>query len=112
MLALDLQPISAFPLRVVAMQRLLANLIDNVLYHGGGDAEVRTRLFDGRVLLSVLDAAPDYPRRMTATRPHHIGRDLGWWWLNVSCNCMKGVELKSRSGGGLEVLIDLPFTMK
>ena len=57
-------------------------------------------------------AAPDYPRRMTATRPHHIGRDLGWWWLNVSCNCMKGVELKSRSGGGLEVLIDLPFTMK
>ena len=61
MLALDLQPISAFPLRVVAMQRLLANLIDNVLYHGGGDAEVRTRLFDGRVLLSVLDRGPGLP---------------------------------------------------
>lgn len=113
MLALDLQPISAFPLRVVAMQRLLANLIDNVLHHGGGDAEVRTRLFDGRVLLSVLDRGPGLPTPHDGnTAPSYLAR-LGLVVVERIVQLHEGrIELKSRSGGGLEVLIDLPFTMK
>ena len=50
-LVLDLMPVPTLPLRVVAIQRLLANLIDNALRHGGGDIKVCTQELDGCIRL-------------------------------------------------------------
>lgn len=110
MIELDLQPIPAFPLRIVSMQRLLANLIDNVLRHGGGDAKVCTRLLEGRVLLSVLDRGPGLPAPHAGNTASSYRARLGLVVVERIVQLHQGrMELKSRIGGGLEVLVDLPF---
>ena len=48
-------------LQPLAMQRLLTNLIDNALRHGGDEVEVETAADGGRVRVSVLDRGPGIP---------------------------------------------------
>jgi two-component system, OmpR family, osmolarity sensor histidine kinase EnvZ len=49
------------PLRPHAIQRLLANLIDNALRHGSPEVEVTTGSSGGRACLEVLDRGPGIP---------------------------------------------------
>jgi signal transduction histidine kinase len=44
----------------VALQRILTNLVDNAVRHGGGDVEVRVRNGDGRVRVEVADRGPGF----------------------------------------------------
>jgi two-component system osmolarity sensor histidine kinase EnvZ len=58
---LALDPLPFLPLRPLAMERLVVNLIENAVRHGGGDVEVRTSAVGGQVMLSVLDRGPGIP---------------------------------------------------
>lgn len=85
-LALNLMPLPAFPLRAVAIQRMLANLIDNALNHGGGEVEVRTQVVDGKISLSVLDRGRGLPlpqqENHTIAYRAHLGHILGTSWTH------------------------------
>lgn len=109
-IALDLQPLPRAALRVVAVQRLLANLIDNGLRHGGGAVEVRTRAGDGRVFLSVLDRGPGLVTDADGPTPFHRMR-LGLVVVERIAQLHGGrVQFRPRAGGGLEVCVELPLT--
>ncbi len=106
-IALDLAPLPVLAMRSVAMQRLLANLIDNALRHGGGEIEVRTRMHDGRTALSVLDRGPG-PATMppndqaSAYRPR-----LGLVVVERIAQLHQGrLQLLVRDGGGLEARVE------
>ncbi len=72
---LDLAPLPPLPLRPAAIQRLVVNLIENALRHGGPDVEVRTAAENGRAAVEVLDRGPGIPsgagrRDAAAVYPH------------------------------------------
>src|SRR5262245_47601697 len=46
------------PLRPLAIQRLIANLVDNALRHGGTPVELETGVENGRIAIEVLDRGP------------------------------------------------------
>ena len=54
----DLARIPKFDFRVLAVRRLVTNLVDNAARYGDGDIEVYTSYQDGIVTLSVLDQGP------------------------------------------------------
>jgi two-component system, OmpR family, osmolarity sensor histidine kinase EnvZ len=107
-LVLDLQPLPSLPLRVVAMQRLLANLIDNALKHGGGKIEIRTRLLDGRILLSVLDRGPGIHLPPPGKGMSTYRARLGLVVVERIAQLHQGrLQLMVRDGGGLEARVEL-----
>lgn len=108
-LTLDLTPLPPLALRVTAMQRLLSNLIDNALRHGGGNVEVRTRLLDTHVVLSVLDRGPGLAQQnMRASRQ---GFGLGLVVVERIAQLHRGaLQLRAREGGGVEARVELPLT--
>ncbi len=106
-------------LRAPAIQRLLTNLIDNALRHGGPGAEVETAAENGRVRLSVLDRGPGIPaaeaERMLQpfTRLNEArstsGSGLGLAIVDRIARLHHGsVSLRARDGGGLEARVEFP----
>ena len=106
-------------IQALAIQRLLTNLIDNALRHGGEDVEIETAAENGRVRLSVLDRGPGIPAadaermmqpftRMNEARST-AGSGLG---LAIVDRIAKihgaSVRLLARGGGGLEVRVEFP----
>ncbi len=106
-------------IQALAIQRLLTNLIDNALRHGGEDVEIETAAENGRVRLSVLDRGPGIPAadaermmqpftRMNEARST-AGSGLG---LAIVDRIAKihgaSVRLLARDGGGLEVRVEFP----
>ncbi len=59
--AARLAPLPPLALRPLAIQRLIANLVDNALRHGGGRIEVTTASEGGSAVLEVLDRGPGIP---------------------------------------------------
>jgi two-component system osmolarity sensor histidine kinase EnvZ len=124
----NLQPVPAMRLRPTAMQRLLSNLIDNALKYGrpadGTQApvEVRTGSADGWVFLCVLDRGPGVPAddvarllqpfaRADESRAGASGSGLGLAIVDRIARSHGGqVKLLRRTGGGLEVRVELPLT--
>ncbi len=108
-------------LKVLAMQRLLTNLIDNALWHGGAPVEVETALEKNMVRLSVLDHGPGIPEieaehmlqpftRLDAARSTS-GSGLGLAIVDRIARLHHGsIRLLSRPGGGLEARVELPLT--
>ena len=108
------------PLRAQAMQRLLANLIDNALRHGEGPVEVSTSR-EGRMnILEVLDRGPGIPVEDTArmlqpftrlnTARSTSGTGLGLAIVDRIARLHGGaVRLLTRDGGGLRVRVELPL---
>lgn len=106
-------------MKALAIRRLLTNLIDNALRHGGPDVEIETAVSNGRVRLSVLDRGPGIPSADTErmlqpfTRLNEArstsGSGLG---LAIVDRIAKlhggGVSLLAREGGGLEARIEFP----
>ncbi len=106
-------------LKAPAIQRLLTNLIDNALRHGGNDVEVQTARDNGSVRLSVLDRGPGIPAsesermlqpftRLDRARSTS-GSGLGLAIVDRIARLHGGrVALLARAGGGLEARVEFP----
>ncbi len=121
---LRLEPIQPFPLRRVSMKRLLNNLIGNALNHAGGSVEVAAYVSGDvsapYVVLSVMDRGAGIdPSELEAifnpfTRGDRArggkGTGLGLAIVKRIASMHGGnVELRNRSGGGLEARVRLPL---
>ena len=121
---LRLQPIQPFPLRRVSMKRLLNNLIGNALHHAGEDVEVAAYVSGDvsapYVVLSVMDrgAGIDPSELEDIFNPFIRGdRARGGKGTGLGLAIVKriasmhggNVELRNRSGGGLEARVRLPL---
>ena len=112
-------PLPPLPLRAQALQRLLTNLIDNALRHGGNVAEISTGRDGKTTYLEVLDRGPGIPetnaQRMLQpfTRMDHArstsGTGLGLAIVDRIARLHGGtVKLLPRAGGGLRARVELP----
>jgi two-component system, OmpR family, osmolarity sensor histidine kinase EnvZ len=118
--SMELQPIAPLPLRPLAMQRLIQNIIENALRHGGGAAEVVTGCTDKSAFIEVLDRGPGIPEGETDqmlqpfTRLDNArggpGTGLGLAIVDRIARAHGGsVRLLAREGGGLRVRVELPL---
>ena len=109
----------ALPLRPRAMQRLLGNLIDNALRHGGSEVDVVTGEDDKCVYIEVLDRGPGIPddavERMLQpftrldTARGGSGTGLGLAIVDRIARMHEGrIRLLQREGGGLRARVELP----
>jgi two-component system osmolarity sensor histidine kinase EnvZ len=115
-----LSPVPPLPLRPLAIQRLLENLIENALRHGGGAAEIVTARVDSKALVEVLDRGPSIPpgeadhmlrpfTRLDSARGGP-GTGLGLAIVDRIARAHGGaVRLLPREGGGLRVRVELPL---
>jgi two-component system osmolarity sensor histidine kinase EnvZ len=112
-------PLPRLPLRTQALQRLLTNLIDNALRHGGDTVAISTGRNGGTTHIEVLDRGPGIPQadaqRMLQpfTRMDHArstsGTGLGLAIVDRIARLHGGtVQLLPRQGGGLRVRVELP----
>ena len=118
-----LAPLPPLPLRPLAIQRLIANLMDNALRHGNGEIEVATAGEEGKAVLEVLDRGPGIPpgeaermlqpfTRLNAARSD-AGTGLGLAIVDRIARMHGGtVQLLGREGGGLRVRVELPLPGK
>ena len=109
-------------LRPLSFQRLLSNLIDNALRHGGSAVEIRAgRTGASNVQVSVLDRGPGIPeaQRARMLQPFQRiggartdpGSGLGLAIVDRIARLHGGrVLLEDREGGGLKVTVELPMT--
>lgn len=122
--SLFLEAVPPFPLRRVSIKRLIVNLIENALRYGGSAVEIVLSVADDHsapyVVLSVLD-------RGTGIDPSELGnivnpfirgdRARGGQGAGLGLAIVKriaslhggSVELRNRTGGGLEARICLPL---
>lgn len=120
-LKISLAPTHMIPLRPLAMQRLLGNLIDNAFAYGKGEVIVSSRITADSIILSVMDNGPGIPEshmarllrpfeRMDAARGNKSGSGLGLAIADRIAKLHKGqLTLLNRPEGGLEARLTLPF---
>lgn len=121
---LSLEPIPDVPLRRVSLKRLLNNLIENALNHGGTSVEVAAHLSGDRsapyVVISVMDRGAGIdPAELDGLFDPFIrgdkarggkGTGLGLAIVKRIAALHGGnVELRNREGGGLEARVRLPL---
>ena len=110
----------ALDLRPRALQRLLGNLIDNALRHGGGEVDVETGTSGDCAYIEVLDRGPGIPaeavERMLQpftrldTARSGSGTGLGLAIVDRIAGMHGGrVCLLPREGGGLRARVELPL---
>ncbi len=123
--AIDFRPaqLPALSLRPLALQRLAANLVNNALHHGGGEApvEVVTRREGHGILIEVMDRGPGIPEgeverlkqaftRLDAARGGASGTGLGLAIVERIARSHGGrLDLLARAGGGLLARVTLPL---
>lgn len=114
------EPLPPLALRPGSIQRLLGNLIDNALRHGGPDVEVATgRISKSSVYIEVRDRGPGIPAgevermlqpftRLNAARSGS-GTGLGLAIVDRIARMHGGsVQLLPRADGGLRARVELP----
>ena len=116
----QLEPLPPLPLRPVAAQRMIANLVDNALRHGGPEVEVGTALENGRAVVEVRDRGPGIPpdevehmlqpfTRLDRARSGP-GTGLGLAIVDRIARLHGGeAKLLPRAGGGLRARVELPL---
>jgi two-component system osmolarity sensor histidine kinase EnvZ len=115
----SLGAVPPMPLRPHTMQRLLANLIDNALRHGGTEVDVVTGSEHGRAFIEVCDRGPGIPldaaehmlQPFTRMDPARSGSGTGLGLAIVSRIAAMhdgAVRLLPRAGGGLRARVELP----
>jgi two-component system osmolarity sensor histidine kinase EnvZ len=119
-LSARLAPLPPLPLRPRAIQRVIANLVDNALRHGSGHVEIATSPENGRAVLEVLDRGPGIPsadaERMLQpftrldTARSGGGTGLGLAIVDRIARLHGGsAQLLPREGGGLRARVELPL---
>ncbi|HSC93649.1 MAG TPA: ATP-binding protein [Burkholderiales bacterium] len=118
--ATRLDSLPPLALRPTAIQRLISNLVDNALRHGGPQVEVTTRPENGRAVIEVLDRGPGIPQeesenmlqpftRLDRARSTS-GSGLGLAIVDRIARLHGGsVQLLAREGGGLRARVELPI---
>jgi two-component system osmolarity sensor histidine kinase EnvZ len=116
-----LASLPTLPLKPLAVQRMITNLVDNALRYGAGDVEIETARENGAAVLRVLDRGPGIPEqevdrvmqpftRLEAARSDSGGAGLGLAIVDRVARMHGGhVRLAPRAGGGLEARVDLPL---
>jgi two-component system osmolarity sensor histidine kinase EnvZ len=115
-----LSSLAPLAFRPLAIQRLIANLVDNALRHGGTAVEVSTGVENGRAVIEVLDRGPGIPpgeaERMLQpftrldTARSGAGTGLGLAIVERIARMHGGsVQLLPRDGGGLRARVELPL---
>ena len=119
-MAARLEALPPLPLRPIAVQRMVANLVENALRHGGSDVEVATTVENGRAVVEVRDRGPGIPpdqvehmlqpfTRLDAARSG-AGTGLGLAIVDRIARMHGGeVKLLPWEGGGLRARIELPL---
>ena len=121
-LKLKLSSTYFIPLRPLAMQRLLDNLVNNAYAYSKGKVEVESRITAESIVISVLDRGPGIPpehaerllrpfERLDVARNKNAGGSgLGLAICNRIAKLHRGtLALISREGGGLEARLSLPI---
>lgn len=116
----DLVPVPPLRLRPLAIQRLIANLIENALRHAGTEVEVATGAAAGVAFVEVLDRGPGIPAadaermlqpftRLDSARGGP-GTGLGLAIVDRIARMHGGqVRLLAREGRGLRARVELPL---
>jgi two-component system, OmpR family, osmolarity sensor histidine kinase EnvZ len=110
------------PLRPLAIQRLLDNLVGNAYAYSKGDVEVASKITAEKIVISVLDNGPGIPpehaerllrpfeRMDSARNKNEGGSGLGLAICNRIARLHRGsLELVNRPEGGLEARLTLPI---
>jgi two-component system osmolarity sensor histidine kinase EnvZ len=115
-----LEMLPPLALRPFAVQRLIANLVDNALRHGGPAVEVLSWPDGGRAVIEVLDRGPGIPpgdsermlqpfTRLDRARSTS-GTGLGLAIVDRIARLHGGsVQLLAREGGGTRARVELPL---
>jgi two-component system osmolarity sensor histidine kinase EnvZ len=121
-LKLNLTSTYFIPLRPLAMQRLLDNLVGNAYAYAKGEVEVTSKITADKIIISVLDNGPGIPpehaqrllrpfeRMDSARNKNEGGSGLGLAICNRIAKLHRGsLELINRPQGGLEARLSLPI---
>ena len=121
-LKLKLSSTYLIPLRPLAMQRLLDNLVNNAYSYSKGDVSVASIITAEKIIISVLDNGPGIPiehaqrllrpfeRMDSARNKNEGGSGLGLAICNRIAKLHRGsLELINRPTGGLEARLSLPI---
>jgi two-component system osmolarity sensor histidine kinase EnvZ len=119
-ISLHLQTLPAVSFKPLAMQRLLSNLLDNALRHGGPEIEIYTKQVTDSIIVKVSDSGPGIPEfeRQRLMQPFtrlnpargQVGAGLGLAIVDKIAKLHSGkISLLTRDGGGLEVRLELPL---
>ena len=121
-LSVNLSSTYFIPLRPLAMQRLLDNLVGNAYAYSKGKVEVHSKITAENIVISVLDNGPGIPaehaqrllrpfeRMDSARNKNEGGSGLGLAICNRIAKLHRGsLELINRPTGGLEARLTLPI---
>lgn len=120
-IAVQLSPTYFIPIKPLAMQRLLDNLVGNAYAYGGGQVRVASKITAEFVVISVYDNGPGIPEthkekllrpfeRLDTARSNAGGSGLGLAIADRIAKLHKGkLELINRPEGGLEARLSLPI---
>ena len=115
----QLAPTYAIPIKPLAMQRLLDNLVGNAYNYGRGQVRVASKITAEYVIISVFDNGPGIPEthvekllrpfeRLDTARSNAGGSGLGLAIADRIAKLHKGkLELINRPEGGLEARLSL-----
>jgi two-component system osmolarity sensor histidine kinase EnvZ len=115
-------PTYLIPIRPLAMQRLLDNLVGNAYAYSKDEVVVESKITAEKIIISVLDRGPGIPadqaerllrpfeRLNSARTKNEGGSGLGLAICNRIAKLHHGsLELINRDGGGLEARLSLPI---
>lgn len=120
-LAVQLAPTYFVPIRPLAMQRLLDNLVGNAYAYGRGEVRVASQIMADHIVISVFDNGPGIPEshvekllrpfeRLDTARSNAGGSGLGLAIADRIAKLHHGkLELVNRPEGGLEARLSIPI---
>jgi two-component system osmolarity sensor histidine kinase EnvZ len=120
-LAIALAPSYTVPIKPLAMQRLLDNLVGNAYNYGGGQVRVTSQITAEYFVISVFDNGPGIPEshlekllrpfeRLDTARSNAGGSGLGLAIADRIAKLHHGrLELINRPEGGLEARLSIPI---
>ncbi|PPC81031.1 MAG: two-component sensor histidine kinase [Methylotenera sp.] len=120
-LVIQLAPTYKVPIKPLAMQRLLDNLVGNAYNYGGGQVRVSSQILADSIVISVFDNGPGIPEthlekilrpfeRLDTARSNAGGSGLGLAIADRIAKLHHGkLELINRPEGGLEARLSIPI---